>query len=102
MIQPETLKGMVYPAVLRHASNTVKAVYQKCMGFVRRRNPIPSDELEPSEYAKSSSGTSVSGRVLEMARADYERSSTVVGTRRLYFCRPENQEVQPVRGALEK
>ena len=99
MIQlPEDLEKVWYTrqyyGTLKH---NVKAVYQKYMGWYDA-NPIHLDELEPSEYAKKLVAyLGDAGRVLEMARADYEKGeyqwvAQIANT--LVFADPANMDAR--------
>ena len=99
MIQlPEDLEKVWYTrqyyGTLKH---NVKAVYQKYMGWYDA-NPIHLDELEPSEYAKKLVAyLGDTGKVLEMARADYEKGEyqwVAQITNTLVFADPENREAR--------
>lgn len=74
-----------------------KAVYQKYMGWYDA-NPIHLDELEPSEYAKKLVAyLGDTGKVLEMACADYEKGEyqwVAQITNTLVFADPENREAR--------
>lgn len=96
MIQlPEALEKVWYTrqyyGTLKH---NVKAVYQKYMGWYDA-NPVHLDELEPSEYAKKLvEYLGDTDKVLEMARADYEKGeyqwvAQIANT--LVFADPANQ-----------
>jgi len=95
---PEDLERVWYTrqyyGTLKH---NVKAVYQKYMGWYDA-NPIHLDELEPSEYAKKLVAyLGDTGRVLEMARADYEKGEyqwVAQITNTLVFADPENREAR--------
>ena len=95
---PEDLERVWYTrqyySTLKH---NVKAVYQKYMGWYDA-NPIHLDELEPSEYAKKLVAyLGDTGRVLEMARADYEKGEyqwVAQITNTLVFADPENREAR--------
>ena len=99
MIQlPEALEKVWYTrqyyGTLKH---NVKAVYQKYMGWYDA-NPIHLDELEPAEYAKKLvEYLGDADRVLEMARADYEKGeyqwvAQIANT--LVFADPTNQDAR--------
>lgn len=99
MIQlPEELEKVWYTrqyyGTLTH---NVKAVYQKYMGWYDA-NPIHLDELEPSEYAeKLVEYLGDTDKVIEMARADYEKGEyqwVAQITNTLVFADPENQEAR--------
>ncbi len=99
MIQlPEDLEKIWYArqyyGTLKH---NVKAVYQKYMGWYDA-NPIHLDELEPSEYAKKLvKYLGDTDKVLEMARADYEKGEyqwVAQITNTLVFADPENREAR--------
>lgn len=99
MIQlPEDLEKIWYTrqyyGTLKH---NVKAVYQKYMGWYDA-NPIHLDELEPSEYAKKLvKYLGDTDKVLEMARADYEKGEyqwVAQITNTLVFADPENREAR--------
>ena len=95
---PEDLERVWYTrqyyGTLKH---NVKAVYQKYMGWYDA-NPIHLDELEPSEYAKKLVAyLGDTGKVLEMARADYEKGEyqwVAQITNTLVFADPENQDAR--------
>lgn len=95
---PEDLERVWYTrqyyGTLKH---NVKAVYQKYMGWYDA-NPIHLDELEPSEYAKKLVAyLGDTGRVLEMARADYEKGEyqwVAQITNTLVFADPENRDAR--------
>ena len=99
MIQlPEALEKVwhtrQYYGTLKH---NVKAVYQKYMGWYDA-NPVNLDELEPSEYAKKLvEYLGDTDKVLEMARADYEKGeyqwvAQIANT--LVFADPSNTEAR--------
>ena len=99
MIQlPEALEKVWYTrqyyGTLKH---NVKAVYQKYMGWYDA-NPIHLDELEPSEYAKKLiEYLGDTDRVLEMARADYEKGEyqwVAEITNALVFAEPSNEQAR--------
>ena len=99
MIQlPEDLEKIWYTrqyyGTLKH---NVKAVYQKYMGWYDA-NPIHLDELEPSEYAKKLvKYLGDTDKVLEIARADYEKGEyqwVAQITNTLVFADPENREAR--------
>lgn len=83
-------------AVSEYLTNTA-AVYQKYMGWYDA-NPIHLDELEPSEYAKKLMAyLGDTGKVLEMARADYEKGEyqwVAQITNTLVFADPENRDAR--------
>ena len=83
-----------YYGTLKH---NVKAVYQKYMGWYDA-NPIHLDELEPSEYAKKLvEYLGDTDKVLEMARADYEKGEyqwVAQITNTLVYADPENKEAR--------
>ena len=95
---PEALEKVWYTrqyyGTLKH---NVKAVYQKYMGWYDA-NPIHLDELEPAEYAKKLvEYLGDTDRVLEMARADYEKGeyqwvAQIANT--LVFADPTNQDAR--------
>lgn len=95
---PEDLEKIWYTrqyyGTLKH---NVKAVYQKYMGWYDA-NPIHLDELEPSEYAKKLvKYLGDTDKVLEMARADYEKGEyqwVAQITNTLVFADPENREAR--------
>ena len=99
MIQlPEALEKVWYTrqyyGTLRH---NVKAVYQKYMGWYDA-NPIHLDELEPTDYAKKLvEYLGDADRVLERARADYEKGEyqwVAEITNALVFADPANQDAR--------
>ena len=83
-----------YYGTLKH---NVKAVYQKYMGWYDA-NPIHLDELEPSEYAmKLVEYLGDTNKVLEMARADYEKGEyqwVAQITNTLVFADPSNTDAR--------
>ena len=95
---PEELEKVWYTrqyyGTLKH---NVKAVYQKYMGWYDA-NPIHLDELTPSEYAKKLvEYLGDTDKVLEMARADYEKGEyqwVAQITNTLVFADPENKEAR--------
>lgn len=95
---PEDLEKVWYTrqyyGTLKH---NVKAIYQKYMGWYDA-NPIHLDELEPSEYAKKLvEYLGDTGKVLEMAQADYEKGEyqwVAQITNTLVFADPENQDAR--------
>ena len=95
---PEDLERVWYTrqyyGTLKH---NVKAVYQKYMGWYDA-NPIHLDELEPSEYAKKLVAyLGDTDKVLEMARADYEKGEyqwVAQITNTLVFADPENRDAR--------
>ena len=99
MIQlPEALEKVWYTrqyyGTLKH---NVKAVYQKYMGWYDA-NPVNLDELEPGEYAKKLvEYLGDTDKVLEMARADYEKGEyqwVAQITNTLVFADPSNMEAR--------
>ncbi len=99
MIQlPEALEKVWYTrpyyGTLKH---NVKAVYQKYMGWYDA-NPIHLDELEPTDYAKKLvEYLGDADRVLERARADYEKGEyqwVAEITNALVFADPANQDAR--------
>ena len=95
---PEELEKVWYTrqyyGTLKH---NVKAVYQKYMGWYDA-NPIHLDELTPSEYAKKLvEYLGDTDKVLEMARADYEKGEyqwVAQITNTLVYADPENKEAR--------
>ena len=95
---PEALEKVWYTrqyyGTLKH---NVKAVYQKYMGWYDA-NPIHLDELEPAEYAKKLvEYLGDTDRVLEMARADYEKGEyqwVAQIANALVFADPANMEAR--------
>ena len=95
---PEALEKVWYTrqyyGTLKH---NVKAVYQKYMGWYDA-NPIHLDELEPTEYAKKLvEYLGDTDKVLEMARADYEKGEYQWVTQianALVFADPANMEAR--------
>ena len=95
---PEALEKVWYTrqyyGTLKH---NVKAVYQKYMGWYDA-NPIHLDELEPAEYAKKLvEYLGDTDRVLEMARADYEKGEyqwVAQIANALVFSDPANMEAR--------
>ncbi|MDD7445627.1 MAG: alkyl sulfatase dimerization domain-containing protein [Clostridiales bacterium] len=95
---PEALEKVWYTrqyyGTLKH---NVKAVYQKYMGWYDA-NPIHLDELEPAEYAKKLvEYLGDTDKVLEMARADYEKGEYQWVTQianALVFADPANMEAR--------
>ena len=99
MIQlPEALEKVWYTrqyyGTLKH---NVKAVYQKYMGWYDA-NPVNLDALEPTEYAKKlAQYLGDADRVLELARADYEKGEyqwVAEITNALVFADPTNQDAR--------
>ena len=95
---PEALEKVWYTrqyyGTLRH---NVKAVYQKYMGWYDA-NPVNLDALEPTEYAKKlAQYLGDADKVLEMARADYEKGEyqwVAEITNALVFADPANQDAR--------
>ena len=95
---PEALEKVWYTrqyyGTLKH---NVKAVYQKYMGWYDA-NPIHLDELEPAEYAKKLvEYLGDTDKVLEMARADYEKGEyqwVAQIANALVFADPANMEAR--------
>ena len=95
---PEELEKVWYTrqyyGTLKH---NVKAVYQKYMGWYDA-NPIHLDELTPSEYAKKLvEYLGDTDKVLEMARADYEKGEyqwVAQITKELVYADPANQKAR--------
>ncbi len=95
---PEALEKVWYTrqyyGTLKH---NVKAVYQKYMGWYDA-NPIHLDELEPAEYAKKLvEYLGDTDKVLEMARADYEKGEyqwVAQIANALVFADPANTEAR--------
>ena len=95
---PEALEKVWYTrqyyGTLKH---NVKAVYQNYMGWYDA-NPIHLDELEPAEYAKKLvEYLGDTDRVLEMARADYEKGEyqwVAQIANALVFADPANMEAR--------
>ena len=95
---PEALEKVWYTrqyyGTLRH---NVKAVYQKYMGWYDA-NPVNLDALEPTEYAKKlAQYLGDADRVLELARADYEKGEyqwVAEITNALVFADPANQDAR--------
>ena len=95
---PEALEKVWYTrqyyGTLKH---NVKAVYQKYMGWYDA-NPVNLDALEPTEYAeKLAQYLGDADRVLELARADYEKGEyqwVAEITNALVFADPTNQDAR--------
>ena len=95
---PEALEKVWYTrqyyGTLKH---NVKAVYQKYMGWYDA-NPVNLDALEPTEYAKKlAQYLGDADRVLELARADYEKGEyqwVAEITNALVFADPTNQDAR--------
>ncbi len=78
-------------------AHNAKAVYQKYMGWYDA-NPVHLDELTPTDYAKKLvEYLGDTDRVLEMARADYEKGEyqwVAQITNTLVYADPDNQDAR--------